>query len=504
MRQEDSLSCLLFNMTIESLARPLFQSVVITGFTALNGMMSKKKLYADDTAVYLSDFREWNTVLKIYDLYSRASGAKLNKSKTIIMATGLIALLPFYFKDIKVEWRTPVTYLDIFIKVDIDYFQLWHKILQDFHTIIRNWFKYYLFIKQKILMNKMALNSKLWFYIRCLSITNEQLNAFDQVVKRYIWTTSEGRNAVAPITAEQTKRSLDESKLKMQNLRIMKKVLNIWWIQHLKKYSCFRYDSIIWPYLMRNIFLYDIIDNHSLVQMPWSQIWCFKFKKPSSSVSHFWKWYVKIKNYRDFITRSEVEKLIFWYHLALTKERTSPRWDERVWNNLYLKKGLERLVIYVDEIWVIAQEFINASSYMKRTAQRVSKLFPVIWTNLLSIIFTDDSMIRFPHYFIANKSKFQSISTSCTMMYYFLLQNVYVSKELVKRYREECRQTSNQINRLIDKQFWRDLNDKSIDYLKFSDLMWKLAHGCIRTKKTWMKSAFCSLYNVLQSSRHLF
>ena len=147
VKQRDSFSCLFFNIIIESLTRRLFQFIVITKSIALNKIMFKKKLYADDTAVYLNDFREWNIILRIYDLYNKAFGVRLNKSKTIIMTAGLITLSSFYFKDIKVEWRTLVTYFDIFIKVNIDYFQLWHKILQDFHTIIRNWFEYYLFIK---------------------------------------------------------------------------------------------------------------------------------------------------------------------------------------------------------------------------------------------------------------------------------------------------------------------------------------------------------------------
>ena len=138
MRQEDSLLCLLFNIVIKSLTGRLFQSIAITKFIALSKMMFKKIFYADDTAVYLNNFREWNIILKIYDLYNKAFEIKLNKSKTIIVTTDLIALSSLYFKNIKIESKTLVIYFDISIKVDIDYFQLWHKILQNFHTIIRN------------------------------------------------------------------------------------------------------------------------------------------------------------------------------------------------------------------------------------------------------------------------------------------------------------------------------------------------------------------------------
>ena len=58
MRQEDSFSCLLFNMIIKSLTRRLFQSVIITEFITLNEMMFKKEFYADDTTVYLNNLRK--------------------------------------------------------------------------------------------------------------------------------------------------------------------------------------------------------------------------------------------------------------------------------------------------------------------------------------------------------------------------------------------------------------------------------------------------------------
>ncbi|KAF5342495.1 hypothetical protein D9611_001696 [Ephemerocybe angulata] len=88
VRQGDPLSCLLFNLAIESLANLLRKS-------GLKGFKIKEtiariitKLFADDTTVYLSAEDNFSDLQIILDLWCRASGGKFNVTKTEIVPVG--------------------------------------------------------------------------------------------------------------------------------------------------------------------------------------------------------------------------------------------------------------------------------------------------------------------------------------------------------------------------------------------------------------------------------
>ena len=88
VRQGDPLSCLLFNIAIESLATMLRKS-------HLKGMKIKglrertiASLFADDTTVYLSEEDSFSDLKDILDDWCKASGAKFNVQKTEIIPVG--------------------------------------------------------------------------------------------------------------------------------------------------------------------------------------------------------------------------------------------------------------------------------------------------------------------------------------------------------------------------------------------------------------------------------
>ncbi|KAF5340368.1 hypothetical protein D9611_007908 [Ephemerocybe angulata] len=88
VRQGDPLSCLLFNLAIESLACMLRKS-------SLEGIKIRENLdrliatlFADDTTVYLSKEDKFTDLQKILDTWCKASGAKFNVEKSEIIPVG--------------------------------------------------------------------------------------------------------------------------------------------------------------------------------------------------------------------------------------------------------------------------------------------------------------------------------------------------------------------------------------------------------------------------------
>ncbi|KAF2123272.1 hypothetical protein P153DRAFT_255236, partial [Dothidotthia symphoricarpi CBS 119687] len=79
------LSCLLFNLAIEPLARAVIASPDLPGFKDINGRAHKMSMYADDTCIIMTSLSQWRVFKGIYKQYAKASGAKLNFAKTQIL-----------------------------------------------------------------------------------------------------------------------------------------------------------------------------------------------------------------------------------------------------------------------------------------------------------------------------------------------------------------------------------------------------------------------------------
>ncbi|KAF5341132.1 hypothetical protein D9611_005853 [Ephemerocybe angulata] len=88
VRQGDPLSCLLFDLAIESLASALRKSR-LKGLT-FEGMKDRliANLFADDTTVFLSSEDSFGDLVKILDQWCMASGAKFNIDKTTVIPLG--------------------------------------------------------------------------------------------------------------------------------------------------------------------------------------------------------------------------------------------------------------------------------------------------------------------------------------------------------------------------------------------------------------------------------
>ena len=89
VRQGDPLSCLIFNLAIESLAQMLRKSE-LSGLQ-IEGVVECliTTLFADDTTIYLSQFDSFQDLNEILDKWCWSSGAKFNVQKTIIVPVGV-------------------------------------------------------------------------------------------------------------------------------------------------------------------------------------------------------------------------------------------------------------------------------------------------------------------------------------------------------------------------------------------------------------------------------
>ena len=108
VRQGCPLSPLLFVACIEPLAQLLRRDQWITGLKIPGGLEVRNVLYMDDVTLLLTDFSSVQRAMKVTELYGRASGAKLNRSKSEAQLFGPWGDVPtgldldFKTKDIKI------------------------------------------------------------------------------------------------------------------------------------------------------------------------------------------------------------------------------------------------------------------------------------------------------------------------------------------------------------------------------------------------------------------
>ena len=88
VRQGDPLSCLLFNLAIESLACMIRKANLHGLRLSASGGPVKLTLFADNTTVFLSERDDITTLNAILDKWCTASGAKFNTEKTVIIPVG--------------------------------------------------------------------------------------------------------------------------------------------------------------------------------------------------------------------------------------------------------------------------------------------------------------------------------------------------------------------------------------------------------------------------------
>ena len=153
VRQGDPLSCLIFNLAIESLAS-LLRGSQLQGFKT-EGYTDRliTTLFADDTTVYLSQQDDFADLQEILNKWCHVSGAKFNVQKTIIIPVGT----PEYRRNVCQSRQineghqqvpnniqiakdgTPVRVLGAFIGNGLNEVSIWTSTLEKIDSHLKQW-----------------------------------------------------------------------------------------------------------------------------------------------------------------------------------------------------------------------------------------------------------------------------------------------------------------------------------------------------------------------------
>lgn len=184
VRQGCPWSMILYVLGIEPLGRRIDSDPNIHGIQPINANVIKKSQYADDSTPILKDIKSYFLVKKIFEFFGKASGSKINESKTKILPIGQwsdLDLLP-----IKNLIKPSIEILGVSFGPDLNLIN-WPATLGKCHGIITLWSSKYLTIRTKIYIINTFVLSNIWHIARIVPITLTQISELQTAVARFIW-----------------------------------------------------------------------------------------------------------------------------------------------------------------------------------------------------------------------------------------------------------------------------------------------------------------------------
>ncbi|KAF5378764.1 hypothetical protein D9615_006956 [Tricholomella constricta] len=203
VRQGDPLSCLLFNLAIESLAASLRNSS-LTGYK-IKGDAERllTTLFADDTTVYLSEYDSFTDLENILNKWCRVSGAKFNLNKTTIIPMGSEEYRRNLVENRKMSATeepipehihiaadgVPVRILGAFIGNKIENANIWTPTLEKIQLALERWDKSHPTQNGRGTIITMEAGGRSQFKARVQGMPKPVEGKLDKMIRTFMWNS---------------------------------------------------------------------------------------------------------------------------------------------------------------------------------------------------------------------------------------------------------------------------------------------------------------------------
>ncbi|PPR01210.1 hypothetical protein CVT24_006120 [Panaeolus cyanescens] len=239
VRQGDPLSCLLFNLAIESLAEALRQSN-LKGLQIDDRERLIASLFADDTTVYLSQNDDIEGLYNILERWCSASGAKFNVTKTEIIPLGSKEYRENLIESRKInqeanpirhdihiaETGEPVRVLGAWVGHEIDQSAIWQKVIDDINDILRRWNKGFPTQEGRRLIVGMYIAGKTQYLARVQGMPEDIEDRIQRIINQFMWD-KELDNFSPPIKNSILTDPIESGGRKVLDLKARNEAINI-------------------------------------------------------------------------------------------------------------------------------------------------------------------------------------------------------------------------------------------------------------------------------------
>jgi len=189
LRQGCPLSPVLYTLVVEIFAENIRQNRDIQGLHLQNTEL-KTQLFADDSAAILTSEHSFEHFLKIIYLYSKASGARLNREKSAAIWVG-----PWKARrdnPLDIPKTDMVKYLGIWTgrkeKWKECLRQTWDPVMQKITKTIHAWQARRLTIYGKTLITKALLAARLWYRVQVMPFPAGHRRSIEANIWKFMWS----------------------------------------------------------------------------------------------------------------------------------------------------------------------------------------------------------------------------------------------------------------------------------------------------------------------------
>ena len=230
IRQGDSLSALLYILQAEPLSAYIRQSTRIKGIK-IEGFNSscevKNKHYVDDTIICLQNLNQVDECLNMIDEFGKASGAKLNREKTIALVMNENSLFNNSIQSNVHLTLGPAKVLGVPLGKKKQY-DLWPSIIEKTQNTLSVWKQRNLSLTGKIQVIKSLAISKLTYMTNFIEIDSKSVETIEKMYYEFLWDGKRNR-----VRKEICVLPRSMGGLGMLDLNITLKVQNIKWIKRI-------------------------------------------------------------------------------------------------------------------------------------------------------------------------------------------------------------------------------------------------------------------------------
>ena len=191
VKQGCPISALLYVLIAEPLSVAIKQNKNIRGIS-IPGTDNEAKIFshADDTTLTLSDICSVKETFNVLELYSKASGAKLNKSKSEVMALGKSIISKSDLDQLQIkECKDVVQLLGIWIgknKLLCETLN-WEEKVSKISKILSFWKNRNLTLHGKVSVITSLLMSKLWYTLMVVDIPDKYCQIIKNKCLEFLW-----------------------------------------------------------------------------------------------------------------------------------------------------------------------------------------------------------------------------------------------------------------------------------------------------------------------------
>jgi exonuclease III len=190
MRQGCGLSPLLYGLSIETLAHRIRSLILFKGIPTpkVNGAEDRLALHADDTTVLAQDTSSVNLAIQCFDLYSKATGAKLNNNKSmacIISGKPNLDNWPLWLKTVHT-----IKVCGIFFGDNAQQQNESIVLTKLVNSCEAHQNRYLTMMGRAVIINTLFL-TKLWYVVTCVDTSQQFIARAMSIIHKFMWKNTE-------------------------------------------------------------------------------------------------------------------------------------------------------------------------------------------------------------------------------------------------------------------------------------------------------------------------